>query len=145
MPQKCRPSETRADDSRPNSAVPPSAQRHSRARFGFSGQANAQTNERIYEGLNFRFVTPGARAVGMGVTFIGLADDATAAASESRWLVESPTAQSSRSETIRSGHKPNEVGDGKPPTLREPRQQLQHLLARHVVGVSVVREFRAAH
>ena len=41
----------------------------------------AQTNERIYEDLDFRFVTPGARAVGMGKTFIGLADDATAAAS----------------------------------------------------------------
>ena len=44
-------------------------------------EANAQTNERIYEDLDFRFVTPGARAVGMGKTFVGLADDATAAAS----------------------------------------------------------------
>jgi long-chain fatty acid transport protein len=43
--------------------------------------AGAQTNERIYEDLDFRFVTPGARAVGMGKTFIGLGDDATAAAS----------------------------------------------------------------
>jgi long-subunit fatty acid transport protein len=43
--------------------------------------ATAQTNERIYEDLDFRFVTPGARAVGMGKTFIGLGDDATAAAS----------------------------------------------------------------
>jgi long-subunit fatty acid transport protein len=42
---------------------------------------DAQTNERIYEDLDFRFVTPGARPVGMGKTFIGLADDATAAAS----------------------------------------------------------------
>ena len=42
--------------------------------------ARAQTNERLFEGLDFRFVTPGARAVGMGVTFVGLADDATAAA-----------------------------------------------------------------
>ena len=41
--------------------------------------ASAQTNERIYEDLDFRFVTPGARAVAMGKTFIGLADDATAA------------------------------------------------------------------
>lgn len=39
----------------------------------------AQTNERIYERLDFRFVTPGARAVGMGKAFVGLADDATAA------------------------------------------------------------------
>lgn len=43
--------------------------------------AAGQTNERIYEDLDFRFVTPGARAVGMGKTFIGLGDDATAAAS----------------------------------------------------------------
>jgi long-subunit fatty acid transport protein len=40
-----------------------------------------QSNERIYEDLDFRFVTPGARAVAMGKTFIGLADDATAAVS----------------------------------------------------------------
>ena len=43
--------------------------------------AAAQTNERIYEDLDFRFVTPGARAVGMGKTFVGLGDDATAAES----------------------------------------------------------------
>jgi long-chain fatty acid transport protein len=41
--------------------------------------AEAQTNERIYENLDFRFVTPGARAAGMGRAFVGLADDATAA------------------------------------------------------------------
>lgn len=41
--------------------------------------SSAQTNERIYENLDFRFVTPGARAVGMGKAFVGLADDATAA------------------------------------------------------------------
>jgi long-chain fatty acid transport protein len=46
-----------------------------------SVDAAAQTNERIYEDLDFRFVTPGARAVGMGKTFVGLADDATAAES----------------------------------------------------------------
>ena len=43
--------------------------------------AAAQTNERLFENLEFRFTTPGARAAGMGWTFIGLADDATAAAS----------------------------------------------------------------
>lgn len=42
---------------------------------------SAQTNERLYENLDFRFVTPGARAVGMGKTFVGLGDDATAAVS----------------------------------------------------------------
>ena len=35
--------------------------------------ALAQTNERLFEGLDFRFATPGARALGMGVTFVGLA------------------------------------------------------------------------
>ena len=39
----------------------------------------AQSNERVYEELDFRFVTPGARATAMGKTFVGLADDATAA------------------------------------------------------------------
>ncbi len=38
-----------------------------------------QSNERVYEELDFRFVTPGARAIAMGKTFVGLADDATAA------------------------------------------------------------------
>jgi long-chain fatty acid transport protein len=41
----------------------------------------AQTNERLYENVDFRFDTPGARALGMGRAFVGLADDATAALS----------------------------------------------------------------
>ncbi len=41
----------------------------------------AQTNERLYENLDFRFETPGARALGAGRAFVGLADDATAALS----------------------------------------------------------------
>ena len=45
----------------------------------WSVAAGAQTNERLYEDLDFRFVTPGARAIAMGKTFVGLADDATAA------------------------------------------------------------------
>jgi hypothetical protein len=45
------------------------------------GLVGAQTNERAYESIQFRVVTPGARAVGMGKTFVGVADDATAAAS----------------------------------------------------------------
>lgn len=45
------------------------------------GVAMAQTNERLYENLDFRFDTPGARALGMGRAFVGLADDATAALS----------------------------------------------------------------
>ena len=47
--------------------------------FIFASSAAAQTNERLYEDLDFRFVTPGARAIAMGKTFVGLADDATAA------------------------------------------------------------------
>jgi long-chain fatty acid transport protein len=47
--------------------------------IGISVSVFAQSNERVYEELDFRFVTPGARAVGMGKTFVGLADDATAA------------------------------------------------------------------
>lgn len=44
-----------------------------------AGIVGAQSDERVYEELDFRFVTPGARAVAMGKTFVGLADDATAA------------------------------------------------------------------
>ena len=51
------------------------------ALFTASSLASAQTNERVFEDFDFHFVTPGARAAGMGKTFIGLADDATAAAS----------------------------------------------------------------
>lgn len=47
----------------------------------FISPVNAQTNERIYENIEFRVVTPGARAAAMGKTFVGIADDATAAAS----------------------------------------------------------------
>jgi len=48
---------------------------------GWPTFAIGQTNERAYESLEIRVVTPGARAVGMGKTFVGIADDATAAAS----------------------------------------------------------------
>lgn len=39
-------------------------------------------------GLNFRFYPPGARALGMGGAFVGLADDATAAASNPAGLAQ---------------------------------------------------------
>jgi long-chain fatty acid transport protein len=45
--------------------------------------ANAQTEPQAFTlgfPLNFNFAPPGARAMGLGATFIGLADDATAAA-----------------------------------------------------------------
>jgi long-subunit fatty acid transport protein len=54
---------------------------------GLPAAVAAQTNERIYEDFRFHFVTPGARAAGMGRAFIGLADDATAAASNPAGLV----------------------------------------------------------
>lgn len=54
---------------------------------GLPAVAGAQTNERVYEDFRFHFVTPGARAAGMGRAFIGLADDATAAASNPAGLV----------------------------------------------------------
>jgi long-subunit fatty acid transport protein len=41
--------------------------------------ASAQTNDEVFPNLQWNFATPGARAHGMGRTFIGLADDATAA------------------------------------------------------------------
>jgi len=49
--------------------------------ISLASTSQAQTNERLFENLSFRFVTPGARSVGMGKAFIGLADDATAAVS----------------------------------------------------------------
>jgi hypothetical protein len=41
--------------------------------------ALAQTNAEINAGIQFNFSTPGARSLGLGGAFIGLADDATAA------------------------------------------------------------------
>lgn len=43
------------------------------------GAASAQTNALINAGLQFNFSTPGARSLGLGGAFLGLADDATAA------------------------------------------------------------------
>jgi long-chain fatty acid transport protein len=41
--------------------------------------AAAQSNDEVFPSLQWNFATPGARANGMGQTFIGMADDATAA------------------------------------------------------------------
>ena len=41
--------------------------------------ASAQTNAEINAGIQFNFSTPGARSLGLGGAFLGLADDATAA------------------------------------------------------------------
>jgi long-subunit fatty acid transport protein len=41
--------------------------------------AGAQTNAEVNAGIQFNFSTPGARSLGLGGAFLGLADDATAA------------------------------------------------------------------
>src|ERR1019366_1154494 len=47
--------------------------------LGFAAGAAAQTNDEIFPQFQWNFSTPGARANGMGRSFIGMADDATAA------------------------------------------------------------------
>src|SRR3984893_5889438 len=49
------------------------------AALALAPPAAAQTNDEIFPTLQWNFSTPGARANGMGRTFIGMADDATAA------------------------------------------------------------------
>lgn len=46
---------------------------------GLATPAAAQTNDETFQNLQWNFSTPGARANGMGKTFIGKADDASAA------------------------------------------------------------------
>src|SRR5258708_34957111 len=49
------------------------------AGLGLAAAAGAQTNDEVFPQVQWNFSTPGARANGMGRTFIGLADDASAA------------------------------------------------------------------
>jgi long-chain fatty acid transport protein len=49
------------------------------ASFGLTAAADAQSNDDVFQNLQWNFSTPGARANGMGRSFIGIADDATAA------------------------------------------------------------------
>jgi long-subunit fatty acid transport protein len=49
------------------------------ALFFCSGLANAITTDEVNAGIQLNFSTPGARSLGMGGAFLGLADDATAA------------------------------------------------------------------
>src|SRR5688572_23177021 len=44
-----------------------------------AGEAWAQSNAEVNAGIQFDFSLPGARSLGMGGAFVGLADDATAA------------------------------------------------------------------
>ncbi len=55
---------------------------------GAAGPAFAITDEEGNASLQFSFVPPGARALGMGGAFIGLADDATAAYTNPAGLVQ---------------------------------------------------------
>jgi long-subunit fatty acid transport protein len=49
------------------------------ASLGLAAAAEAQTNDEVFPQVQWNFSTPGARANGMGRTFIGTADDASAA------------------------------------------------------------------
>jgi len=49
------------------------------ASLGLTAAAEAQTNDEVFPQVQWNFSTPGARANGMGRTFIGTADDASAA------------------------------------------------------------------
>jgi long-subunit fatty acid transport protein len=49
------------------------------ASLGLAAAAGAQTNDEVFPQVQWNFSTPGARANGMGRTFIGTADDASAA------------------------------------------------------------------
>src|SRR3954454_6001865 len=49
------------------------------ATVGVVVPAAAQTNDEVFPAVQWNFSTPGARANGMGRTFIGQADDASAA------------------------------------------------------------------
>jgi len=55
--------------------------------LGFAPAAAAQTNDEVFPNLQWNFATPGARANGMGRTFIGTADDATATVTNPAGLV----------------------------------------------------------
>lgn len=49
--------------------------------YGAAFSAHALNNEKVFSQFQFNFLTPGARATALGGAFIGLADDATAIAS----------------------------------------------------------------
>jgi long-chain fatty acid transport protein len=66
-------------------------------------------------GLNFRFYPPGARALGMGGAFVGLADDATAAASNPAGIAQLTRMQLAiEGRYINTDGKENSFGFGSP-------------------------------
>src|SRR5688572_20718864 len=52
-----------------------------------STSGHSQTDQEVNAGIQFNFSTPGARSLGLGGAFIGLADDATAAFANPAGLV----------------------------------------------------------
>ena len=48
--------------------------------MGSAVPAHAVTDEEVFRTFRFNFVNPGGRALAMGGAFVGIADDATAAA-----------------------------------------------------------------
>ena len=50
------------------------------ATFASPVDTMAVTDEEVFRNFRFNFVNPGGRALGMGGAFVGIADDATAAA-----------------------------------------------------------------
>ena len=54
----------------------------------FQSSGLALTNEEVFSQFQFNFITPGARATGLGGAFIGLADDATAVESNPAGLTQ---------------------------------------------------------
>ena len=47
--------------------------------LAWAGNARALTDEEIFREFAFNFVSPGARALGLGGAFVAVADDVTAA------------------------------------------------------------------
>lgn len=58
------------------------------ALFGAAAPAFAITDDEVNSSIQFSFVPPGARALGLGGAFVGLADDATAAYSNPAGLTQ---------------------------------------------------------
>jgi long-subunit fatty acid transport protein len=56
--------------------------------MSFQSSGLALTNEEVFSQFQFNFITPGARATGLGGAFIGLADDATAVESNPAGLTQ---------------------------------------------------------
>jgi len=76
-----------------------------------AGSLQAQTNDDINSGLQFNFSTPGARSLGMGGAFLGVADDATAAYANPAGLTNLTVGGSESSVELRQWHYSNVFTD----------------------------------